>query len=147
MAITKSTINKLLLFSLLATGFAYAVLVSFRNFSGNLCPSVGPVPICYIVLLAYGLMLLSLLVKHNGIKHYAFTVGWGMAFVFALLGSAAEFFTPGGGVCPSSNGGGIRGASDAGVPMCYVSLVLVLIVLLLFLPGPYRKSCEAHNAQ
>lgn len=144
---SKISVTVLLLFVILAVGFAYAIQVSYRNYTGDLCPNAGPVPICYIVLLAYALMLVSLSVRNHGIKHYTFTVGWGVAFVFALLGSVAEFFTPGGGICPSSNGGGLRGSSDEGIPMCYVSLALVIVVLLLFLQGPYRKTCNEHNSR
>ncbi len=139
-------VSLIALWILLLIGFAYAVLVSYRNFTGDLCPAVGPVPICYIVLLAYALMILSLVVNHNGCKHYFFTAGWGIAFVLAVVGSAAEFFTSGGGVCPSSAGGGLRGASQGGVPMCYVSLALLVVILVLFLHGPYRAACDAHNA-
>lgn len=139
--------NRLLLLLLIGVGFVYAGLVSFRNFAGDLCPAVGPIPICYIVFVAYSLMLLSLVIKHNGCKHYFFTAGWGMAFVFAFVGSLAEFFVPGGGVCPTTSGGSIRGSDGTGIPMCYISLALVMIILILFLRGPYRDACEIHNAK
>jgi len=144
---TKRNFTYIALWVFLLVGFSYAALVSYRNFTGDLCPAVGPVPICYIVLLAYSLMIASFVVKHNGCKHYFFTAGWGIAAVLAVLGSLAEFFTPGGGVCPSSSGGGLRGASQGGLPMCYVSLALLVVILFLFLNGPYRAACAAHNAK
>jgi len=157
--------NDIALWVLLFIGFAYAVLVSYRNLSGDPCPSIGPVPACYLVLISYALMILSLIVSRNGGKQYLFAAGWGVAFIFAAMGSALEFFTPGGGVCPSSAGGALQsrshGASQAtseavsqavsqavskgGVPMCYVSLALLVIILVLFLNGPHRAARKLRN--
>jgi len=161
--------NDIALWVLLLIGFAYAVLVSYRNLSGDPCPSIGPVPACYLVLISYALMILSLIVSRNGGKQYLFAVGWGVAFIFAAMGSALEFFTPGGGVCPSSAGGALQSASQGasqatsqatseavsqavsqavskgGVPMCYVSLALLVIILVLFLNGPHRAARKLRN--
>jgi len=142
---TIRTFNNIALWVLLFIGFAYAVMVSFRNLTGDPCPSIGPVPACYLVLISYALMILSLIVNRNGGKHYLFAAGWGVAFIFAALGSALEFFTPGGGVCPSSSGGALQGTSTGGVPMCYVSLALLVIILILFLNGPYKAARKLHN--
>ncbi|MFT6878345.1 MAG: hypothetical protein ACJAZF_004476 [Granulosicoccus sp.] len=129
---------------LLAAGFIGALKVSIANFSGSSCPQVGIIPICYVVLVAYGLMITSVMIRHNGCKHYFFCAGWGTAFVIALLGSIAEIMS-GGGVCPTSGGGGIRGVSNGSVPLCYASLAMLVVILVLFLMGPYKRACDLHN--
>lgn len=128
---------------LLAAGFLGALKVSIANFSGASCPQIWIIPICYVVLVAYGLMIASVLIRHNGCKHYFFCAGWGTAFVIALLGSIAEI-TSGGGVCPTS-GGGIRGATTGSVPLCFASLAMLIVILVLFLMGPYKRACDLHN--
>jgi len=137
-------ITDIALLALLAIGLFGALKVSIDNFNGNHCPHIWMIPVCYIVLVAYGLMLLSLVVRHNGCKHYAFCVGWGTAFVIALFGSVAEVMA-GGGVCPTSGGGGIRGASSGSIPLCYLSLAMLVIILILFLIGPYKRACDCYN--
>ncbi len=134
----------IVLWILLGIGFLGAVNVSYANFTGKVCPAIGIVPICYVVLVAYSLMIISLLVRGNKYKTYSFCVGWGTAFVIALMGSAAEILG-GGGVCPTTSGGSVRGASSNAIPMCYVSLALTIAILVLFLIGPYKRACDIHN--
>jgi hypothetical protein len=129
---------------LLAAGFLGALKVSIANFSGSSCPQIWIVPICYVVLVAYGLMIASVIIRHNACKHYFFCAGWGTAFVIALVGSIAEIVS-GGGVCPTSGGGGIRGASSGSVPVCFASLAMLVVILVLFLMGPYKRACDLHN--
>lgn len=143
--------NKLIdgvLWLLLALGFFGAVKVSYANFTGDLCPAIWVMPICYIVLVAYALMIAALLVGSNRFKTYFFCAGWSTAFLFAAVGSAAEMFA-GGGVCPVSGGGSLRGgaASSGSIPMCYISLALTIGILVLFLAGPYRRACKIYNAK
>jgi len=97
-------------------------------------------PVCYIVMFSYGLMLGSLMVNHKSCKHHFFCLGWGVAFVIALLASLTEMFS-GGGICPLSSGGHRFGAEE-GIPLCYVSLVILFVILILFIKGPYQKVCE-----
>jgi len=129
------------LWVLLAIGFYGAITVSYANLTGSPCPHIVSIPICYAVLIGYGLMVLSVIIWHNGCRHYFFAVGWAIAGSIALIGSVAEIAS-GGGVCPTSGGGGsIRGAASSGaVPLCYVSLALVVAILILFILGPYRRS-------
>ncbi len=134
------------LWLLLAIGFLGAAKVSYANFTGHVCPSIGFVPICYVVLIAYALMIAALLVRNLRCKHYFFCAGWSVAFVIALIGSAAEIFA-GGGVCPTSGGGSLRGASSGSIPMCFISLALTVAILVLFLMGPYKRACDIYNAK
>ena len=131
---------------LLAAGFLGALKVSIANFTGTSCPQIGIIPICYVVLVAYGLMIASVVIRHNGCKHYFFCAGWSVAFVIALIGSVAEVFA-GGGVCPTTGGGSLRGASSGSIPMCFVSLALTAGILVLFLIGPYKRACDIYNAK
>ena len=121
-------------------GFFGAAKVSYDNLSGNACPAFAGIPICYVVLVAYALMIAGLAIKERHCKHYFFSTGWAVAFVIALLGSLAELFA-GGGVCPSTGSSGIRGATT-GIPMCYISLGFLIVVLLLFVQGPYKRACR-----
>lgn len=131
------------LWALVLFGFVSVAKVSLDNFNGLACPSLFYLPICYVVTVAYGFMLASLTVKHNGYKHHLFCIGWGVAFVVALFASLAEMFA-GGGICPSTSGG-LRAGSTVGVPLCYISLAILLVILLLFIKGPYQSACDAQN--
>jgi len=142
----KLKIIDIALLALLVIGFFGALKVSFANFGGSPCPHIWIVPVCYVVLMAYGLMIASVVIRHNGCKHYFFCAGWGTAFVIALIGSIAELFA-GGGVCPTSGSGGIRGASSGSIPLCYASLAMLLIILVLFLMGPYKRACDIQNSK
>ena len=131
------------LWILVGIGFFGAAKVSFDNFSGSPCPHLFYIPICYIVLVAYGLMLVSLAINHSGCKHHFFGAGWGTAFAIALLASIAEA-TGGGGICPVS-GGSVRGSAVEEIPLCYISLLMLVVILVLFIIGPYRKLCEIYR--
>ena len=131
------------LWALVIIGFVSVAKVSLDNFNGAACPSLLSMPVCYIVTAAYALMLASLIINHNGCKHHFFCIGWGVAFVIALFASLAEMFA-GGGICPSSSGG-LRAGSSAGIPLCYLSLGLLIAIFVLFILGPYKNACDAHN--
>ena len=131
------------LWALVIFGFISAAKLSLDNFNGRACPSLLSMPVCYIVTIAYGLMLASLIINHNGCKHHFFCIGWGVAFVIALFASLAEVFA-GGGVCPSSSGG-LRAGSAAGIPLCYISLAFLVVILVLFIKGPYQTACDTQS--
>ncbi len=138
----KITFVDIALWILVAAGFVGGLNLSIINFKGVPCPHLGFVPVCYVVTAAYALMIVAIIIRHNGIKHYCFAAGWGTAFVIALLASIAEFFA-GGGVCPTS-GGSVRGAGGS-TPLCYISLAMLVAILVLFLFGPYRRACALEN--
>ncbi len=133
----------IVLWALVLLGFFGGLKVSIDNFNGLSCPNIFHVPICYVVTAAYGLMLGALIFNHNGCKHYFFCIGWSVAFVIAALASLAEMFSSTS-VCPTSSGG-LRAATGEGLPLCYVSLVLLVVILVLFIKGPYKKACEIYN--
>ena len=130
------------LWILLAIGFIGALNISYDNLTGRPCPHLLMVPVCYVVLGGYSLMVLSVIISNSGCRHHFFVTGWSIATVVALFGSLAELIA-GGGVCPASGGGSIRGATaSSGVPLCYVSLALLIGILLLFILGPYKRACN-----
>lgn len=138
--------NPLITYSLWAFvlfGLVSVAKVSIDNFNGVACPSLFSVPICYVVTLAYGVMLASLIINNHGCKHHFFCLGWGVAFAIALLASLAEIFGSGG-VCPSSTAG-LRGGSSGGIPLCYLSLGILIVILVLFILGPYKNACDIHH--
>lgn len=139
-----SKILDVVLWALLAFGFLGGLKISYENLTGNACPHIGFVPICYIVTIAYGLMIASVLIRHNGCKHYLFAIGWAAAFIIALVGSIAEIAL-GGGVCPAA-GGSVRGTSAGSIPLCFASLAMCLVILALFLIGPWKRACDTCNA-
>ena len=128
------------LWALVIFGLVSITKVSIANMSGTACPGLFSIPICYIVNIGYVLLLGSLIIKNNKLKHHFFCAGWGIAFVIALFASLAEFFS-GGGVCPSSSGG-LRGSDAASLPLCYISLVVLIVILALFIAGPYKQACD-----
>lgn len=141
-----SKILDLVLWGLLVLGFLGALKVSYANLMGSPCPHLATIPICYVVLASYGLMIAALLISRHGYKHYLFCIGWGTAFVIALFGSIAEIVA-GGGVCPTSGGSDIRGAASGSIPLCFASLAMLVVILILFLMGPYKASCDKCNSQ
>ncbi len=138
-----SSIGTYILWALVIFGFVSVGKVSIDNMSGVACPDLLSMPVCYIVTAAYGLMLGSLIINHNGCKHHFFCAGWGIAFVIALFASLAELIG-GGGVCPSSSGG-LRAGSSSGIPLCYISLAILVVILVLFIKGPYQAACDIEN--
>lgn len=140
--------NRVIFVSLLLLvlyGFFGALIISYQNFQAKACPHLFSIPVCYVVLAAYSLMLMSLVVPHKGCKHHFFSIGWGVAFIIALLASIAEFFLMGG-VCPTAQAG-MRGGSNLSVviPTCYISLALLVAIFVLFITGPYKKLCALSN--
>lgn len=136
-----SKTTHIILWALVLLGFVGGAKISYENLMGSPCPYIAIVPICYVVTVAYGLMIASLLISRIGIKHYLFCVGWAVAFVIALVGSIAEM-AAGGGVCPTTGGGDIRGAINGSIPLCFASLAMLIVILVLFLLGPYKQACD-----
>lgn len=137
------SVSTIVLWALVILGFLSGAKVSIDNFNGLACPNILMMPVCYVVTAAYGLMLGSLIINHNGCKHYFFCIGWSVAFVIAALASLAEMFSTSA-VCPSTSGG-LRAASSAGLPLCYVSLAMLVVIIILFIKGPYKQACDIYN--
>jgi len=81
------------------------------------CPSIGPVPACYLVLAGFSLALIG----HLGKISKVFLGGLGFPTALALFASIGEIF--GFVECPKTEGG---------VPMCYISLALCSVCWVLW---------------
>jgi hypothetical protein len=121
------TVAALLL--LIVIGFGGGLSVSYTDFTGqHACPHLSGLAICYVVTIAYGLMLISLFLKQ--VIHYVlFLSAWGVTFLIALLGSSLELSK--GGVCPTTS---------FMLPLCYVSLAMCLAIMGLYLTACFRKG-------
>lgn len=130
------TIVRLVLFLLVLSGVVGAALLSIDNLNGKLCPSAAGVPVCYVVLVAYLFMLAGVALAARSSVSYRmqgifslFGFGWAVAFAIALFASAAEFIssTP---ICPQSSPD--AGNWFASIPLCYLSALLLLLILLFY---------------
>lgn len=87
--------------------------ISYVHWLGeSACPMLGPVPACYVILIAYSLILLSLL-RMTRFSRTLFLLGWVPVFVLAMIGIVGEL--TGTLSCP---------ASAIGIPKCYFSALL-----------------------
>ena len=110
----------LLLLSALGT-FAGTRLSVDHLQHGEVCPTLGPVPACIIVLLGY---LCALIAAVNFKKTWAnklFYLGWTPVFLLALSGVVLELTK--GHICPP---GGL------GIPQCFYSFAMAVIAWILF---------------
>lgn len=116
---------------LVSAGLFGALTVSYKTVTGsNPCPNVWIMPICYIVLMSYTTVFISLFIKSKVL----FYSGWLPVFMFAAVGAALEATQ--GSVCPRAQNI---------IPMCYVSLVLAVAIfgLYFFSANRFIKS-EQH---
>jgi len=104
---------------LLALYGVYAGLaVSHLHLSGvAACPTLGPVPACYLVSAGYSLMVIAMFRPVS----WVFYAGWLPVFILAAMGVGLEIFSSDP-VCPRT---------DSGIPKCYFSFALSLVLGLL----------------
>lgn len=123
-----------LLFAFICIGLYGAINLSYITVTGGAsCPTVFGLPACYIVALAYGLMLLAFFRKIHSWSSYMFISGLGIAVSFALPASLIELFRAG--TCPSSS---------SGLPLCYLSLALCLLIMITWF-FTYPKKLKTKN--
>lgn len=112
-------IDFILLALLLAFATYKAGVLSLEQWNHpGACPSIGPVPACYLVLAGF---LLGL-VGHLANLRAVFFAGLGFPTVLALFASVGEVF--GFVECPKTEGG---------IPMCYISLALCCVCWIFWL--------------
>ncbi len=112
---------RLVIAGLALFGLVGVAPVSWLEFlHGDACPHLGPVPVCYIVMAGYGILVAC---AFRPLWSAAlFIVGFVPVFAFAAAGSGAELF--GFEVCPRT---------EASIPKCFFSLALALAILAPFL--------------
>ena len=113
---------KTLLLQCLAFGCWGAFIVSYATYTGEApCPQIFTVHICYLVFSGYFSMLLTQLTPPSNIRNKIFFISWIIVFGFAIIGVFAEILV--GDIFPKNN---------LDIPLCYISLLLVLCVMGLF---------------
>ena len=96
--------------------------ISVRHFNlGNTCPTLGPIPACYVVSVAYAAMAAAALVWWRNLK-WLFFLGAAPVILLAATGTTLEL--SGVPTCPRSAGGW---------PLCYTSLMIGVSLLTLYL--------------
>lgn len=87
--------------------------------TGDTCPELGPIPACYLVFLAYvGVFVSALVTQH--LARRIFLIGWAPIFGLAFIGALLHTFVQE--TCP---------VDGNGVPQCYYSLGLSIILFIL----------------
>ncbi len=114
----RSSVLQLLAGTLALYGAYAAFGISQVHLAGvEPCPTIGPVPACYIVFAGYVAMLSAMIRSTK----WLFLIGWLPVFLLAASGVMAEIISdvP---VCPQT---------DGGIPKCYFSFGISLILGLL----------------
>lgn len=109
----------------LISGFAFlnAFSLSAKEWSTTgACPSISGVPACYVVAVAYLLIFTSTLINRRLLYKRLFVIGASIVFGLAVLGSVMQITSLG--ECPKS---------ASGFPMCYISLGICSLLIMLFI--------------
>ncbi len=95
--------------------------ISVAHWSGEKpCPTINLFPACYVIFLGYGLILLSTY-PHLKKSLLVFLIGWVPVMILALIGVIGELTSTL--HCPQS---------EAGMPKCYFSAALGIIIGFLY---------------
>jgi len=89
--------------------------------TGEVCPHLGPVPACYLVLAAYAMILASAFTLQKPIGTRLFFIGWITVFGLAASGVVMELAV--GETCPPG---------PAGIPQCFISFSMAVACLVFF---------------
>lgn len=107
---------------LIVIGLWSSLRLSFLTVTGKApCPGVLGVPICYLAAIGYLSMLASQIPPLVNLKSRLFYPAWALVFFIAVSGTGTELIV--GDVCPRT---------EAGFPMCYISLAFCMAILLLY---------------
>lgn len=90
------------------------------------CPKLGIIPACYIVLVCFVVPFITHIFNKSKVLYFLFTV---FALVLAIYATIGELL--GNLRCPKT---------DGGLPMCYLSLVIFTILILLKIFSLKNKS-------
>jgi len=89
--------------------------------AGNACPHLGLVPACYLVMVCYAAMGITALFWNKQLSWLFFSGAVPVIFM-AMIGTVLEI--TGLPTCPRS---------DTGLPLCYMSLLVGVMMLVVFL--------------
>lgn len=96
--------------------------------TGEVCPMLGPVPACFVVLAGYTLIFAAAWAPRAAAP-FVFAAGFAPVFGLAATGVALELAH--GDICPKA----------VGIPQCFLSFALAALTLTLFL----RARRRAHT--
>lgn len=94
--------------------------------TGEVCPMIGPVPACFVVLAGYTLIFAAAWAPRTAAP-FVFAAGFTQVFGLAATGVALELAH--GDICPKTSGG---------IPQCFLSFALAALTLILFLRARLR---------
>ncbi len=89
--------------------------------TGDACPTLGPIPACYIVAICYSAMGVAAIFWNKRLS-WLFFAGVTPVILLASVGSFMEL--TGDPTCPQS---------ESGFPLCYISWVVGVLMLVVFL--------------
>jgi hypothetical protein len=96
-----------------------AYLVIMESYNPGYCPQVVDIPACYPVLVCYILVFLSLFIYKRIARYIIFYIGTLIGLAIAVWFSLGQVL--GTRICPAL----------FNIPLCYASLVLFIIILVL----------------
>ena len=96
-------------------------IVSAQYQGVQACPTIGHVPMCYVVLAGYSLVALSGVLGERT-RNLSFTLGMVPLLMLAVVGSSLEWL--GQDTCPKT---------EQGIPTCVISLLVTVVLTSIFL--------------
>ena len=102
--------------------------------TGETCPVLGPVPACYLVAVAYALILMSAVLIRKPYALRLFLPGWVIVFGLAASGVALELSV--GDTCP---------AGPRNIPQCFFSLSMAMACAVFFILAGGLRRANADN--
>ena len=121
-----SSISNLVLYLLVAMGLYGAMALSYSTIFGvTPCPSLVKIPVCFVVATGYLAMAFGLVLEktRSKLSTKVFLSGWTVVFSIAIIGTLMEVLTAN--TCP---------INKLEIPLCFVSLVVTLLILLMYMP-------------
>ncbi len=101
-------------------GFFGVTKISYQHWiEASSCPMLGAIPACYVIFIAYAMVVVSMLLSAQRQKK-VFIFFWLPVIILALLGTMGEL--TGLAACPHT---------ETGIPKCYFSAILSALIGLL----------------
>ncbi len=124
--VNKPSLNILILIILIAV-LVFSINLVYLDYTiGDICPKIGMIPACYLVLFYFIILLLLHIFKTSVLIFIIFS---GFALALAIFSSVGQLI----GVtqCPKS---------DFGFPLCYIALLFFSSLILMKFIEEKRKS-------
>ncbi len=116
----RNPILRIILYICAGSGAIFAAyLVIMETYNPGFCPGMINIPACYPVLVCYILVFVSLFIDKRSARYIIFYLGTLMGLAIAVWFSAGKI--TGTRACPEL----------LGIPLCYASLILFILILIL----------------